>query len=60
MSAVITRDVLTRWVIRGAHCTTAPEVESAEHARYLLSAHAGHGGCTQFLGALAYGSEAGT
>ncbi|GAA5047630.1 hypothetical protein [Nocardia callitridis] len=58
MNAVAAPNVLTRWAIQAAHCTARPQIESMEHARYVMSAHAGHGGCPQYLGALAYGSAA--
>lgn len=56
MNAVATAEVRARWAIAAAHCGTTPAVEGMEHARYLLSAHAGHGGCEQYMTALAYGS----
>ena len=56
MNAIATPEAQTRWAIRAADCTVTPDVEGIEHSRYLLSAHAGHGGCAQFLAAMAYES----
>lgn len=56
MNAIVTADVLARWQTRSLDCAASPAVEGMEHARYLLSAHAGHGGCEQYMTALAYGS----
>lgn len=56
MIAVATAETRARWEITVADCTSTPAVEGMEHARYLLSAHSGHGGCEQYMTALAYGS----
>ncbi|WP_345498723.1 hypothetical protein [Nocardia callitridis] len=56
MNVVAPAAVRSRWAINAADCYSRPNVESLEHARYLMSAPAGHGGCPQYLGALAYGS----
>ncbi len=56
MNAIAAPEVLSRWAIRAADCTITPDVEGIEHSRYLLSAHAGHGGCAQYLGAMGYES----
>ncbi len=48
--------VLARWQTRALDCADTPAVEDVEHARYLLSSHAGHGGCEQYLTALSYGA----
>ncbi|WP_040783413.1 hypothetical protein [Nocardia pneumoniae] len=54
MIAVATAETRARWETTVADCTSTPAVEGIEHARYLLSAHSGHGGCEQYLTALAY------
>lgn len=56
MIAVAPADVRARWDNTAQNCDTTPAVEGMEHARYLLSFHAGHGGCEQYMTALAYGS----
>ena len=56
MNAIATAETLSRWAIRAADCTITSDVEGIEHSRYLLSAHAGHGGCAQYLTAMAYES----
>ena len=56
MNAVVRPDVLARWQVHGQNCTATPALDGMKHARYLLTTHAGHGGCEQYMAALAYGS----
>lgn len=56
MSLVASPDVLARWQTRALDCALTPAVEDIDHARYILSIHGGHGGCEQYLTALAYGA----
>ncbi|MGQ4598344.1 hypothetical protein [Nocardia sp. R6R-6] len=54
-----TREQIGRWELRSRDCKQAVCVEGQEHARYLLSAHAGHGGeCQPYQDALSAVSAA--
>lgn len=56
MIPVASRETLGRWQTRAHNCASTPAVEDIAHARYLLGSHAGHGGCEQYVTALAYGA----
>lgn len=53
MMPTATGEQIGRWASRNRDCTGGVDVESTEHARYLLGAHAGHGGsCLPYQDAL--------
>ncbi|WP_157228920.1 hypothetical protein [Nocardia brevicatena] len=53
MIAAASADLVNRWRMEKCHDHIAPA--GIEHARFLLSFHAGHG-CCRFLDGLAYTS----
>lgn len=52
MNAVATPAQINRWRLQ--KCGDHGRPESLEEARYLLAAHAGHGGCERYLHSLSY------
>nr|WP_176220335.1 hypothetical protein [Nocardia donostiensis] len=52
MIANATPEQTNRWHMQ--KCGDHGSPENLEHARYLLSTHAGHGGCRRYLDGLAY------
>lgn len=53
MTAIARPDVLDRWKLQPCHDA---HIASLEHARLALTIHGAHGGCAQYMRALAYGS----
>ncbi|BDU03639.1 hypothetical protein IFM12276_66670 [Nocardia sputorum] len=56
----ISRETRDLWEARYSECGTEPTDLDLERARFILTAHSGHGGgCLQYLAAMAYsfGSE---
>ncbi|MFJ1454711.1 hypothetical protein [Nocardia sp. N2S4-5] len=47
---MITRSLADRWALRNG-CDEAPPDLTLAHAQYMLSTHAGHGGCRAFTAA---------
>lgn len=52
MSPVASAELINQW--RMEKCDDAQPPVSIEHARFLLSTHAGHGGCHRYLDGLSY------